>query len=370
MAELKQRAHEEGRQEGLSQGRRQGIRQGRAEGERAILKRQLRKRFGELPPAVGMRFTGALPADLEAWAENVLDAATLDEVFGPGLYLKGLVGDYPREALAFFAPEEAKDAASATRVGPVREEWMLGGHYRWLDVPLLVEWGDDRREVVLFTFEEERDCNRFPPDRLAQCCLSLAETFRTDLVVPVVVFLRGPAPERPARSTERRDYLTFDCLTVALGEMDAERWLDSDNVVARVCLPTMCSPASRRVDVYASAARGLLDLEPDVGRRAKYTDFIDICAEPTGKERRRYRELHPEEHDIMTALNRDARDQGRREGLHAVLGRLLRRRFGALPYAVDARLCGASAADLEAWIDNVWGAGRLDDVFGPGWRAG
>ena len=56
---------------------------------------------------------------------------------------KNLIVDYPREALAFFAPEEAPQAVDAARVVPVREEQLqeqLGGRYRRLDVPLLAEW--------------------------------------------------------------------------------------------------------------------------------------------------------------------------------------------------------------------------------------
>ena len=84
---LNQRAREEGLQQGIEQGIErgieQGVRQGRAEGERAVLERLLFRRFGELPPRVGARLGGAAEAELEAWADNVLDAATLDEVFEP-----------------------------------------------------------------------------------------------------------------------------------------------------------------------------------------------------------------------------------------------------------------------------------------------
>ncbi|MCY3641172.1 MAG: DUF4351 domain-containing protein [Gammaproteobacteria bacterium] len=68
---LNQRAREEGRQEG------------RVEGERAVLERMLRRRFGALPPVVDRRLGGASVTDLENWADNVLDAGTLDEVFHP-----------------------------------------------------------------------------------------------------------------------------------------------------------------------------------------------------------------------------------------------------------------------------------------------
>ena len=68
-----QRAHDAG----IEQGREQG----RAEGERAVLERQLRRRFGLLPPEAAERLRRAPEAELETWADNVLDAGTLDEVF-------------------------------------------------------------------------------------------------------------------------------------------------------------------------------------------------------------------------------------------------------------------------------------------------
>ena len=58
-----------------------GIAQGRAEAERAMLERQLRRRFGQLPPEAAERLRRAPEAKLETWADNVLDAGTLDEVF-------------------------------------------------------------------------------------------------------------------------------------------------------------------------------------------------------------------------------------------------------------------------------------------------
>ncbi|WP_437980356.1 DUF4351 domain-containing protein [Sorangium sp. So ce117] len=56
------------------------VAQGRHEGERAILLRQLRARFGELPEAAVARVEGAEIAVLEQWAERVLSAKTLAEV--------------------------------------------------------------------------------------------------------------------------------------------------------------------------------------------------------------------------------------------------------------------------------------------------
>ena len=73
MAGMFQRAHDEGMQ--------QGMRLGRVDGERAVLERQLRRRFGPLSPAVAERLHNASASDLEAWADNVLDARAMDDVF-------------------------------------------------------------------------------------------------------------------------------------------------------------------------------------------------------------------------------------------------------------------------------------------------
>ena len=58
--------------------------EGRVEGERRVLERQLQRRFGALSAENTERLTEASMEDLETWAENVLDAQTLDDVFEPG----------------------------------------------------------------------------------------------------------------------------------------------------------------------------------------------------------------------------------------------------------------------------------------------
>ena len=58
---------------------------------------------------------------------------------------KNLILDYPRDALAFFAAEEAPLPDDDVRIIPARQEQLqerLGKHYHELDVPLLVEWAD------------------------------------------------------------------------------------------------------------------------------------------------------------------------------------------------------------------------------------
>jgi hypothetical protein len=58
----------------------QGKDEGRKEGERALLLRQLRARFGELPATAVARVESAESALLERWGERVLSAKTLADV--------------------------------------------------------------------------------------------------------------------------------------------------------------------------------------------------------------------------------------------------------------------------------------------------
>ena len=85
MAGMFQRAREESMQLGIEQGMSRGMNRGRVEGERALLRRLLRRRFGVLSRETVARVDHASTRDLESWAENVLDAGTLDEVFDSNL---------------------------------------------------------------------------------------------------------------------------------------------------------------------------------------------------------------------------------------------------------------------------------------------
>ena len=192
--------------------------------------------------------------------------------------------------------------------------------------------------------------------------------------------------------TEQHRYLTFEHVACKLAETPAERWLDSDNVVARVNLPNMRSGARDRVEIYARAMNGLLALEKDDAKRAKYMEFIDIYASLTDNELRRYRRQHPEEGNIVTSFFQRAREegieqgfeqgfeqgteqgieqgteqglrQGRAEGGRAVLERLLQRRFGDLSPETAQWLRRVPEAELADWTDRLLDAATLDEVFG------
>ncbi len=72
----------QGRQEGLSQGLNQGRQEGRQRGQLELLTRLLIHRFGPLPEWAATRLDAAHADQLEQWADRVLDAASLEAVFG------------------------------------------------------------------------------------------------------------------------------------------------------------------------------------------------------------------------------------------------------------------------------------------------
>lgn len=80
---LAERLRKEGRMEGKMEGRMEGKREGEVLGRHAVLKRQLDKRFGKdiLDIRMQERLRCATAEQLDLWAERILDARTLEDVF-------------------------------------------------------------------------------------------------------------------------------------------------------------------------------------------------------------------------------------------------------------------------------------------------
>ena len=292
---------------------------------------------------------------------------------------KNLILDYPREALAFFASEEAQDIDASVTITPLRQEQLkerLGERFRELDVPLLVEWPDGRRETLLFVLEEETNPQRFSIHRLAHYCLDLAELLATERVVPVVIFLHQSAavPRQLVLGSERHRYLAFDYLACVLAATPAARYLDSDNLVARLNLPNMQWTPEQKVEIYAKAIEGLLTLEPNIEKQIKYLDFVDIYTGLTDVERRQYETRYPKESTVMTGLAerlrsegmQQGRQEGRQQGEQTLLRKQLVRRFGPLDDDTEQRLQQATTDQLEQWAENLLDAQSLAEVFDAG----
>ena len=298
---------------------------------------------------------------------------------------KNLILDYPRQALAFFAAEEAAAIDAGVRITPLRQEQLqerLGERFRELDVPLLVEWPDGRREALLFVIEEESAARRFDIHRLAHYCLDLAQLCETTRVVPVVIFLdAGHAVERLTLGGDRRTFLHFSYLSCWLRSIPYKGYSESDNLVARLMLPNMaCSTSEERVEAYAAALRGLMELERDPERQLKYIDLVDIYAALSDNEAALYAQRYPQESEQMSGFAQRFREeglkqgmeQGRQEGMEqglqqgeaAVLLRLLERKFGAAAAeAYRERVEQADADTLLEWSERILTAEDPEAVF-------
>ena len=285
---------------------------------------------------------------------------------------KNLILDYPRQAIEFAAANEAARIDEGVRILPLREEQLkerLGERFRELDVPLLLEWPDGRRQALLFVFEEETEPKRFSIHRLAHYCLDLAELYHTERVVPVVIFLHpGKSDETLTLGSETRDYLQFSYLAWPLFKLRAREYFDSPNLVARLNLPNMRYTPEEKVEVYAQAVRGLRTLEPDPERQIKYLDFVDIYAKLDDNERQLYQQHYAEEIETMTAFADRFIDQGVKQGVQQgevkTLLRQIDQKFG--PEAVQThreRIEKAELEQLDTWLGRILSAESPETIF-------
>lgn len=301
---------------------------------------------------------------------------------------KNLILDYPRQALAFFAPQESTDDLAQARIIPVRQEQLqerLGERFRELDTPLLIEWPSGKREAILFIFEEETKTSSFSIHRLAHYCLDMAELMQTTRVVPVVIFLNnGQRSKALTLGSDRYNYLHFSYLACDLKQLSAADYQNSDNIVARINLPNMRHSRQERLQLFLSAQLGLIRNETDPNKIRKYSDFIDYYADLTEQELIEYQQHYQTKEGDIMGMGKIWAEQGLQQGLEqgleqgeqigkkkeciALLTRLLRRKFGLQPELetvlqqlpdmeiekledlADALLDFSDINDLQVWL--------------------
>ena len=71
----------EGLDEGIAEGRAEGLAQGQQTGKSALLTQMLTCKFGPLSAEACQRIREASPEALDAWALNLLEATSLQDVF-------------------------------------------------------------------------------------------------------------------------------------------------------------------------------------------------------------------------------------------------------------------------------------------------
>ena len=78
---IERTAQERGLAQGRQEGRQEGREQGFLQGEASLLRRQLRRRFERLPSWADERLERASRDELESWAERLIEARALEDVF-------------------------------------------------------------------------------------------------------------------------------------------------------------------------------------------------------------------------------------------------------------------------------------------------
>jgi flagellar biosynthesis/type III secretory pathway protein FliH len=78
---IAEEARLQGREQGLQQGRQEGLQQGLHHGQRALFVELLRTKFGSIDEQVIQQLNAADESALRRYAQRILSAATLMEVF-------------------------------------------------------------------------------------------------------------------------------------------------------------------------------------------------------------------------------------------------------------------------------------------------
>lgn len=289
---------------------------------------------------------------------------------------KNQILDYPEQAIRFYAAEEAVALDQHPKIIPIRQEQLkdkLGDSFRELDTPILLEWPNGEREALLFVIEEETQTSRFSIRRLIKYCLDITELYQTDRVVPVTIFT-SPASQAPMQlklGGDRHTYLDFRYIKCALKELDAAAYYQSDNIVARMNLPLMRYPRDQKIEVFHHAIQGLLTLESDPDKQAKYADWVDIYTQLDDNEINEYAKRYPEEENTMVGFAQRYREEGisigeargEVKGEAQTLLKLVKLKFGECPDWVESKLNTADRAQLDQWVAGILTANTLEELF-------
>ena len=212
---------------------------------------------------------------------------------------KNLILDFPREALAFFLPQEQIPLDDSVVVRPIRQEaskLRFWHRNMIMDTPSRVEWPDGEREPLIVLLEEDTVTSRFDPLRLNEYLARLMRQEKTQRVVVVVIFLRRGKIERAlVAAGDHTQTLKFTWVPCELAGMQAADFAGSPNIVARLVSVCMQYPSDRasRVRVYGQAVQGLLTLVTDPDLQRKYLDFIEDYLTLDASEWRLYERLYP-----------------------------------------------------------------------------
>jgi hypothetical protein len=201
-----------------------------------------------------------------------------------------------------------------------------------------------------------------------------------DLPVYPIALFTYDAPQRPEADEYRvafpdKAVLKFSFTAIQLNRMNWRDFVRRPNPLASALMAKMNIASEDRAKVKLECLRLLATLHLDAAKMQLIAGFVDTYLRLNQDEQREFvREanvLEQAEKETVMQLTTSWKEEGIVEGLHRgkreFLVRLLRRRFGEIPTAlelridaldddrlgemVDAVLDFASIADAEAWVD-------------------
>lgn len=279
--------------------------------------------------------------------------------------IKTLIVENPWAAITFALPKCVNVFRHEPEIEPIREEtlkMLFSDSFLRMDVPLLVKY-----EKLAFTFlvEHQHDQYDFSIFQLARYVSYLQEQYERE-VIPIVYFpnasSKNAIPPRATKSSflgKRYFYFTYEA--VFLKDMPAKKYLNSDNIIARLMLPFMRFSQQDWMEVLDSGVKAVLEMVDSAQglRRNKYLDFLLFYFNLEEKEWETYRaykqaQKKDKEIEMITTILKnqgkmegriEGRMEGKIEGKMEALLSLLPKKLGPMPPEIETSIRTLKDAD-------------------------
>ncbi len=251
------------------------------------------------------------------------------------------------------------------------------GEHRYLDLVAEVETTRGEEELVLVHVEIEAKARG--GEAMGQRMWSYAMQLRlrgAKHVLPIVLYLRGGAPDVSrvtlTDSFEGEDLATFTYWTFGLSRSRAEEYLDRPEALAAALAALMdqgdLSAPEHRIECLRRVGRA----DVDDARRFLLANIVETYIELDDAAQEEYEALLAEEGNEEVAtmemtwaetLRAEGKQEGRLEGMSALVADLLEHRFGPLSEETRGRLRAVgSPEELTRLFERALEAGSLVEL--------
>lgn len=226
------------------------------------------------------------------------------------------------DAIAFALPKCEKFFRHEPEIELIREETVktfFTDSFSRMDVPVLAKY---EQTAFVFLIEHQHDPYAFSIHQLARCVSHFEEQYERD-VIPIVYFPNASPKNKTLQRAinskflgKRYHYFTYEA--VLLRGLPAKKYLNSNNLFARLMLPFMQYSKTEWLKVLDSAFQSVIEmLEASKRvRQGKYLDFLmhyfNLSAE-RWEEYRSYKQRQKES-EVVEMISSILKQEGWQEG--------------------------------------------------------